>query len=175
MTLPDVSLPIEIQFLYGDRQGHGDLGLFEPQRAQELLQKLCSLLEVCAYAPSETSVGEFLARVLLKEDGAQYGLFLAVEDDVVVGFLQARCLFEDAEVDYVAVAPSHRGRGIATRLVEAFEAESLEMGASRFLLEVGEKNVVAKALYASQGYEMMARRENYYQGGEAALVLEKTP
>ncbi|MCA2961040.1 MAG: GNAT family N-acetyltransferase [Silvanigrellales bacterium] len=173
MTPHSVPTPLDIQFLYGTRREPLQ-GLLDPQRAQELLQGLCGLLEVCAYAPAETSVGEFLARVLAQEEGAQYGLFLAVEGDTVVGFLQARCLFEDAEIDYVAVSPSHRSRGIATRLVEAFESESLALGASRLLLEVGERNIVARALYASQGYEIMARRENYYQGREAALVLEKT-
>ena len=87
----------------------------------------------------------------------------------------ARCVFEDAEIDYIAVHPSSRSQGVGTKLVEAFERESAVLGATRYLLEVGERNVTARALYKGQGYETMARRENYYHGKEAALVLEKTP
>lgn len=175
----------------------------------QVLQGLVAILEECAYAPTEASVGEFLAKVVAdaKESsgappsppsplpsspapapapaseenavhvphapGVRHGLLVVLHEDRVVAFLQARQTFEDAEVDYVAVHPAHRNRGLGARLLHALEAASLDLGVGRMILEVGERNIPARQLYRSFGFELLSRRENYYHGREAALVLEK--
>jgi ribosomal protein S18 acetylase RimI-like enzyme len=168
--------PHILQFRYGSLASE-DQSMFAPDRVPTLLHGLVTVLEESAYAPSETLVAEFLARVVGGDSPSQAheGFFVALVDERTVGFLQARCVFDDAEIDYVAVARAHRGKGIAGALLGAFETASLALGASRLLLEVGERNVIARALYKGQGYEPVGRRENYYKGGEAAIVYEKTP
>ncbi|MEE4452014.1 GNAT family N-acetyltransferase [Novosphingobium resinovorum] len=52
----------------------------------------------------------------------------------------------------IAVAPGHRGKGIARALFAAIEAEARARGACKITLEVLSGNQRAKELYASLGY-----------------------
>jgi GNAT superfamily N-acetyltransferase len=52
----------------------------------------------------------------------------------------------------MAVAPGHRGKGIARALFAAIEAEARTRGACKITLEVLSGNQRAKELYASLGY-----------------------
>ncbi|RKT47297.1 GNAT family N-acetyltransferase [Thiocapsa rosea] len=52
----------------------------------------------------------------------------------------------------LAVLPSHRGRGIATALLAAIEAEARRRGCCKLTLEVREDNPRAEALYRALGF-----------------------
>ncbi|MFD2134931.1 GNAT family N-acetyltransferase [Novosphingobium resinovorum] len=52
----------------------------------------------------------------------------------------------------IAVAPGHRGKGIARALFAAIEVEARTRGACKITLEVLSGNQRAKELYASLGY-----------------------
>lgn len=52
----------------------------------------------------------------------------------------------------MAVAPAHRGKGVARALFVAIEAEARAIGACKVTLEVLSGNHRAKELYASLGY-----------------------
>lgn len=187
--------------VFGPLRSEGADSLLRDGRPH-VLQGLVGILEECAYAPSEASVGEFLAKVVgevaeahatpaplpaasklppseggpfppAHAPGVRHGLLVVLHEGRVVAFLQARQAFEDVEIEYVAVHPTHRNRGLGARLLEALEAAALHLGVGRLLLEVGERNIPARQLYRSFGFELLSRRENYYHGREAALVLEK--
>ena len=55
-------------------------------------------------------------------------------------------------VDQLAVAPSARGKGVGTRLLEAAEAKGRAMGVPRMALSVISDNVGAIRLYERMGY-----------------------
>ncbi len=55
----------------------------------------------------------------------------------------------------LAVAPSHRHRGIGARLLAAVEQRALELGCCRLTLEVQENNAVARRAYARAGFSQM--------------------
>jgi|GEM_PF-3418406 len=171
-------------FRFGTARG-GAQGVLDVSQAQGLLHGIAAILSESPYAPSETSVAEFLTRVVETPSEvavvqasahartARLGLFLLLEGGRPIAFAQVRLVFEDAEVDYVAVHPDARNRGLGSWLLREIEREALQQGAGRLLLEVGERNIPARQLYRSSGFEPMGRRENYYHGKEAALVLEK--
>ena len=50
------------------------------------------------------------------------------------------------------VVPSFRGRGIAKAVLETLETEAQELGASRLVLETGERQPEALALYRRSGF-----------------------
>jgi ribosomal-protein-alanine N-acetyltransferase len=93
------------------------------------------------------------------------------------GFALGRVAGPEAELLTLAVHPAARRRGLATRLVAAFEAEAAARGAEECLLEVAETNAAARALYARLGYLPAGRRRGYYRRPAApavdALVLRK--
>jgi ribosomal protein S18 acetylase RimI-like enzyme len=71
----------------------------------------------------------------------------------------------------LAVAPAHRGRGLAGQLIQDCEARSRAPSLS---LEVRFDNDTAIALYERLGFRETARRRSYYQDGMDALVMTKT-
>jgi len=92
-------------------------------------------------------------------------------DGQVVGYAVLMTAGETADVQRVAVAEAHRGRGCGRRLLDALVAEAARRGCTELLLEVADDAAAANALYAAAGFVPVGRRENYYRGGRAALVL----
>ncbi|WP_396594897.1 GNAT family N-acetyltransferase [Brevundimonas sp. R86498] len=89
----------------------------------------------------------------------QPGMMLEAEPG---GFILARVAGDEAEILTLAVRPTVRREGIASRLVAAAAVRSASAGAERLLLEVAEDNAAARALYAHLGFETAARRRRYY-------------
>ena len=73
----------------------------------------------------------------------------------------------------LAVLPSEAGQGLGRRLLAAAEREARRRGADRLRLEVRADNHAAIRLYATGNYNPLARVEDYYEDGEAALRYEK--
>jgi [ribosomal protein S18]-alanine N-acetyltransferase len=92
---------------------------------------------------------------------------------MVPGFLIARCLPDEWEIENIAVArPIHR-RGVATKLVQALIELARPEKVSRILLEVRQSNLPAKRLYEKNGFTMVGRRPLYYlDPPEDALLFE---
>ncbi|MCB2136718.1 MAG: GNAT family N-acetyltransferase [Rhodobacteraceae bacterium] len=88
------------------------------------------------------------------------GVFLLAESD---GFLLARVVADEAEILTLAVDPTRRRRGAASRLLAAFGAEARARGAATAFLEVAADNEAALALYAGAGFLRRARRKGYYK------------
>jgi ribosomal-protein-alanine acetyltransferase len=95
-------------------------------------------------------------------------------DDAIVGYagLRAGNRGGDGDIQTVAVAPEHRGKGLGRLLVEALLGEARQRLASSVFLEVRADNDAARGLYASLGFQEIDRRTGYYQAdGVDALVM----
>ena len=103
-----------------------------------------------------------------------YHTFLAEEGGQVCGYGCLIVLFEDAELANIAVAPTHRGRGVGKLLLEKMHEHAKSLGAERMLLEVRVSNQNAIGLYEKYGYERYGLRENYYADGEDAYLMQKS-
>ena len=101
---------------------------------------------------------------------------VAREDDRVVGFALMSFRFEEAESHLLllAVVPTHRRSGLATRLLDWLEVLARRGGIRRIRLEVRETARPARQFYAARGYSVGGRVKAYYQGREDALQLEKS-
>ena len=90
----------------------------------------------------------------------------------IVGFSALYRVDGEAELWNIAVAPTHRRRGIGRALLrEAFERLA-DAGAHRVFLEVRESNLTAVEMYHSLGFVPLSRRKDYYlHPKEDALVL----
>jgi ribosomal protein S18 acetylase RimI-like enzyme/predicted double-glycine peptidase len=73
----------------------------------------------------------------------------------------------------IAVSPSHRGKGIAEKLVKAAEQSGREHKCAFMRLEVSVHNEGASRLYKKLGYRLIGQIENYYDDGSDALRMEK--
>ena len=109
--------------------------------------------------------------------GVKPAIFLVAEnepDDAVAGYIAAFSVGEDGEILNVAVAPDHRGHGLAGQMLDAVLIEFAARGVRTAFLEVRESNQAARALYASRGFSEIGRRSGYYRRPvEDALVLRR--
>jgi ribosomal-protein-alanine N-acetyltransferase len=88
------------------------------------------------------------------------------------GYLIFWVVLDEMHILNLAVAPEHRRRGIARRLLAEGLAQARELGAEVSWLEVRPSNLAARALYKSLGFKEVGRRPRYYDDTqEDALLL----
>ncbi len=96
--------------------------------------------------------------------------FVWVDEDRIVGNVTVQKADRQGsrwQIANVAVAPSHRGRGMARRLMNR-ALEHIETSGGRWaVLQVYARNDAARNLYDGLGFE--------YIGGKADLLLDQTP
>ena len=97
---------------------------------------------------------------------------VAMNGDLLGGYVIARAIAGEAEIMNLAVAPEVRGHRLGGRLLDAM-LERLRQAAGReVFLEVREGNAAARGLYRSRGFREIGRRSGYYRHPvEDAIVL----
>ena len=81
----------------------------------------------------------------------------------VCGFICARIVAGEWEIENVVVAEKFRRHGIAAELTRSLIAQWEESAGTAVLLEVRESNAAARALYAKCGFHETGRRRGYYR------------
>jgi ribosomal-protein-alanine N-acetyltransferase len=92
-------------------------------------------------------------------------------EDEVVGHAVVSAVADIAELQRIAVTPSHRREGLASALLDEGCRRARGAGADRLLLEVREDNRDALRFYAAHGFVEIDRRARYYRDGTTAVVL----
>lgn len=102
------------------------------------------------------------------------GYLVAVDDGLVIGHAVTSAAGDIAELQRIAVAPTHRRRGIAGLLLAAATEAAARTEADRMLLEVRADNRPALAFYAHEGFVEIDRRDRYYADGATAVVMRRS-
>jgi ribosomal-protein-alanine acetyltransferase len=84
------------------------------------------------------------------------------ERDTPCGFICARAVAGEWEIENVAVAAEFFRRGIANELVRELIQRARSEAAAAILLEVRESNLPARGLYEKHGLREVGRRRAYY-------------
>jgi [ribosomal protein S18]-alanine N-acetyltransferase len=80
-----------------------------------------------------------------------------------IGFAASRMAADEAEILSIAVAASHRGRGLSRNLLLTHLGHLAGRGVRTVFLEVEENNQPARRLYERAGFTVAGRRERYYR------------
>ena len=103
---------------------------------------------------------------------------VAVQNDVsdasqneVLGFLIARHLAPEWELENIVVAPAARRTGVGRKLVDALIAAARETNSECVFLEVRQSNSAARALYEQCGFTAQGRRKSYYSNPSEDAVI----
>lgn len=100
---------------------------------------------------------------------------LAERDGVLVGYLCAVIVADEAHLGNVAVDPSERRQGVAQALLDDLLESSRKQGIRRVTLEVRESNQNARKFYYKNDFIDVAIRKNYYRNPvEDAIVMLRT-
>jgi ribosomal-protein-alanine N-acetyltransferase len=89
----------------------------------------------------------------------------------VVGFLVAKGLIPESELETVAVAADAQGAGVGGLLIEAMFEELLKEQVAEVHLEVRNSNERAQRLYRRYGFGETGRRPGYYSDPVEDAVL----
>ncbi|NJM00067.1 MAG: ribosomal protein S18-alanine N-acetyltransferase [Synechococcaceae cyanobacterium RM1_1_27] len=80
-------------------------------------------------------------------------------------------VLEEAHLISLAVHPDHRRQRLGSKLVAALLAQAWRQGSEWATLEVRSSNEAAQALYQRCGFQLLGRRQHYYQDpDEDALI-----
>ncbi len=94
--------------------------------------------------------------------------------DPVVGFIFVMVHQNGTgHVTTVGVAPEHRRRGLAERLMAHVEEALRKRGINTIALEVRVSNIGAQSLYRGMNYSIVQRIDAYYNNGEDAFLMVK--
>ena len=109
----------------------------------------------------------------------QSSLSIAAVDDAdgkLVGYLVLSRYVDAWHVMNVAVDPEHRGRGVATMLLERLFDVTADDARRGYTLEVRVSNEQAISLYERLGFRSRGLRRGYYTDNrEDALIMWKDP
>lgn len=108
--------------------------------------------------------------VFRDELAAENRIYLAADEDGVVGWGGLMLVGDEAHVTNLLVDPEWRRRGIGLELMLALIEAAVSEGARHLTLEVRSKNEEARRLYARLGLAPVGVRRGYY-GDDDALIL----
>lgn len=121
--------------------------------------------------PEPQHVTDARDRALAVDPARVVTSILAIDEDgVAVGHIAVRRLrtaiegaapAEEIELKRLMVLDSARGKGAATALLTESEAVGREVGAARLVLQTGDKQPEAEALYVTRGWRRIANYEPY--------------
>jgi ribosomal-protein-alanine N-acetyltransferase len=132
------------------------------------------LVEIASHSATAAQWNHAEYLKLFSQGDQQGRTALVVEQEgSVVGFIIARQVEDEWEIENIAVTGPARRCGLGTRLLGEFLNLVLERGGKTVFLEVRESNLAARALYGKWAFLEAGRRKMYYQDPpEDALILK---
>jgi len=100
-------------------------------------------------------------------------LALVAESDAIEGFLVARQIGAEWELENIVVSSDVRHQRRATRLITELLDRARAEHAEAIFLEVRESNRPARALYEKCGFRQVGLRKGYYRSPEENAVAYK--
>lgn len=94
-------------------------------------------------------------------------------ESIIMGFISYSIMYDQLELNYLYVLPSHRKQKIASKLIDYMLKDAVEKNVAVLSLEVNEKNEVARKLYQKFGFDVVAIRKNYYGKEDGLLMIRK--
>lgn len=167
----------------------GDLPyLIQPMRIQDIpevleIERVCFSMPWSAHAyryeiEENTLSWYIVARPApAKKDRGVLGKVLALRPGAqarapVIGYGGFWMMVDEAHISTLAVAPSHRRRGVGELLLLTMIEEAQQRGAATVTLEVRVSNLPAQRLYEKYGFTVQGRRVRYYSdNGEDAYIM----
>jgi ribosomal-protein-alanine N-acetyltransferase len=132
------------------------------------------MMEIASHAATAAHWNSTEYARLFAPDTGQERISLVVEESgQVAGFLIAKQIHSEWEIENVAVSGQARRRGLGTRLMGEFIELVKSRGGQAIYLEVRESNVAARMLYGKWAFQEAGRRKMYYENpSEDALVYK---
>ena len=97
---------------------------------------------------------------------------VAEEDGEILGYCGLWGVIDEGQITNVAVAPGHRRRGVAEKMLRELMQQAAEADFTEFTLEVRVSNAPAIALYHKLGFHDEGIRKDFYaKPREDAIIM----
>jgi ribosomal-protein-alanine N-acetyltransferase len=112
----------------------------------------------------------------LSELSNSYAYYIVAEQNgIILGFAGIHIIYDEGYITNIAVAQSHRRKGIAEALLNAIEKHAIAKGVALITLEVRETNFGAIKLYQNHFFKEVGIRKDFYTLPiENAILMTKT-
>ena len=97
--------------------------------------------------------------------------FCIIEDNKIIGYIEYACIYDKGELNYIFIDPKYRSKGYGIKLLNSMFNDL--KGVTNITLEVNVNNTNAIKLYQKNGFKIVSRRENYYNGTDGYLMLKE--
>jgi len=91
-------------------------------------------------------------------------------DNQIIGFIEYAKIYDKAELNFIFVKEEYRKNGYAQKLFDYMLNDLNDI--SNITLEVNINNNSAINFYKKNGFEIVSKREKYYNGIDAYLMLK---
>lgn len=137
------------------------------------LDEICRLNQRC-FKKGE-NYNKYTLSYLLSEPNILSYRAVATPSDEMAAFVFATANPDGTgHITTIGVAPEHRRRGLAQKLLAHAEKALQRRNISLVRLEVRVSNVAAQSLYRRFGYSTVQRLESYYNNGEDGFMMVKS-
>lgn len=96
---------------------------------------------------------------------------LEPETDGIIGFGCFWAILDEAHITLLGIHPRYQGRGLGQLLLCALLDRAREIGMARATLEVRESNQSAIHIYKKYDFQIVGRRQKYYQDTDEDGVI----
>lgn len=96
-----------------------------------------------------------------------------VLNNQIVAYISYKILYERAELDYIFVKAEERKKGIASLLMQEMIQDCKTNKVETVDLEVNSLNESAIKLYQKFDFKVIGKREKYYNGIDALLMMRE--
>lgn len=96
---------------------------------------------------------------------------VALNNDVVLGFVGIWVIAGEGNITNVAVDPTFRGLGIGKLLMQSILDYCISENIDSITLEVRKSNLIAQNLYESLGFKNEGVRKKFYPDKEDAIIM----
>lgn len=147
---------------------------WDDPRAVVLRQSMDAEIGARYVDPESPSVDEAVARALVVDPADVLVTILVLDADATpIAHGALRTLRGDLEVKRIIVVGDQRGRGVGRALMTELERIAWAAGALRLILQTGDRQPEAVALYKQLGYTRIPVYEPYVEAIPFSICLEK--
>ena len=108
---------------------------------------------------------------LFAEGTAERVVLVAEDAGRVRGFLVARIVGHECELENIVLTEGNRRRGLGSKLIRGLIDAVRDQKGNHIFLDVRESNAGARAFYETFGFAIAGRRKSYYKDPEEDAVL----
>lgn len=134
---------------------------------RELTEKVAAVYDILSdvYDKSPWTKEQILSD--MQQDNVDY--FFVEVDKTAIGFLAIQQLVGELEITNIAVKKAHQGEGWGSQLLAHLDHVDFPI-----FLEVRASNTSAQALYQKFGFEVIGKRQRYYnEPVEDAIIMKR--